>query len=38
MCVLIKKLVNSVVDLGNVTENFGVEVLNNFKSVKNVLK
>jgi hypothetical protein len=35
---LVKKRASSAVGLGNISENFGMEVLNNFKSVKNMLK
>jgi hypothetical protein len=33
-----KKCASSAVGLGNISEEFGMEVLNNFKSVKNMLK
>jgi hypothetical protein len=35
---LSKKEMNLAVDLRNVSENFGVEILNNLNSVKSILK
>jgi len=35
---LLKKRASSVFGLDNISEKFGMEVLNNFKSVKNIFK